>query len=462
MSGFDNDVMYADNVDFSGAFPVSGQINQDGELLVGSSVAPNIRSYVPTGSNGVDINVGQGTIDFNLSNIPSSALQDSSISLSGGSNITVTGSPVSLGGAGVIAVSGTTNHAVQVGNSTGSLTSLGTGSTGQVLQSAGASSDPAYSTATYPSTAGSSGKILISDGTNIVSSTPTYPNAASTSGKVVISNGTNFVTSTPTFPNASASSGKFIRSDGTNWIESTPTLPTSAGTSGKVLQSNGTNYVESTPTYPSSSGSSGKVLISDGTNNVYSTPTFPNASATSGKIIKSDGTNWTASTETYAAPGTSGNVLTSDGTNWTSAAPAGGGKGFTFTSGSNGGNPADGITYYASNLAKAAITTYTASNQWGTRWYIPVDCTLTNAYGAFNVAGTLGSAQNVTIAVRKNDTSNTNITTTLQLTAANGTFNNTGLSTAFTAGDFIDLLMICPTWSTNPTTVAIFVTMYFA
>jgi len=35
-----------------------------------------------------------------------------------------------------------------------------------------ASADPSYSTATYPATAGTSGKILISDGTNIVSSTP--------------------------------------------------------------------------------------------------------------------------------------------------------------------------------------------------------------------------------------------------------------------------------------------------
>src|SRR6185295_6269976 len=206
---------------------------------------------------------------------------------------------------------------------TNSSSNIPTAASGKVLQGAGVGTNNTFSTATYPSTATGTGKILIADGTNWIASTPTYPSGSGTSGKVLISDGTNNVYSTPTFPNASATSGKFIRSDGTNWIASTPTLPTSAGTSGKVLQSDGTNYVESTPTYPSTSGSSGKILVSDGTNNIYSTPTFPNASATSRKIIVSDGTNWVASTETWATPGTSGNVLKSDGTNWTSAANSG-------------------------------------------------------------------------------------------------------------------------------------------
>ncbi len=148
---------------------------------------------------------------------------------------------------------------------------------------------------------GSSGQLLAMGGSSIpLWTTPTYPITSQSSGKVLVSDGTNFVASTPTFPNASATSGKIIQSDGTNWIASTATHPTAA-TNNKIIVGNGTNYVESTPT-------------------------FPNASATSGKIIKSDGTNWVASTETYAAPGTSGNVLTSDGTNWTSAAAAGGGS----------------------------------------------------------------------------------------------------------------------------------------
>lgn len=152
-----------------------------------------------------------------------------------------------------------------------------TGVSGTVLQGAGVGSASTFSTATYPSTAGTSGKVLISDGTNIVSSTPT-------------------------FPNASATSGKFIRSDGTNWIASTPTLPTTAGTSGKVLISDGTNFVSSTPTFPNASASSGKFIRSDGTNWIASTPTLPTTAGTSGNVLKSDGTNWLSSAASYVSP----------------------------------------------------------------------------------------------------------------------------------------------------------------
>lgn len=138
----------------------------------------------------------------------------------------------------------------------GVVTSGAAGTAGQLYQSAGAVVAPGYTTATYPATAGTAGKVLISDGTNIVSSTPT-------------------------FPNASATSGKFIRSDGTNWIASTPTLPTTAGTSGKVLQSNGTNFVETTATYPGTATVAGTILRADGTNFVATTSTYPNTNAVS-------------------------------------------------------------------------------------------------------------------------------------------------------------------------------------
>lgn len=94
-------------------------------------------------------------------------------------------------------------------------------------------------------------KVLMSGSTAApVWSTPTYPNASATSGKMIVSDGTNFVASTPTFPNASASSGKFIISDGTNWIASTPTLPNSATGTGTLLRADGTNWVATTTTYP--------------------------------------------------------------------------------------------------------------------------------------------------------------------------------------------------------------------
>lgn len=85
------------------------------------------------------------------------------------------GSTETLGGTLIVGNGGTgratlTNHGVLVGAAASAITQLAAGTAGQVLQSGGASADPAYSTATYPTTAGSTNNILQSDGTNFVSS----------------------------------------------------------------------------------------------------------------------------------------------------------------------------------------------------------------------------------------------------------------------------------------------------
>lgn len=128
----------------------------------------------------------------------------------------------------------------------------GPGVTGYLLQS-NAAGAPSWSTASFPSSAGAAGTI-------------------------VISNGTNWITSTSIWPNTVGTNGKFIISDGTSNGYSTSTIPTSAGaTANKVLLSDGTNYVLSTPTFPNASATLGKMIISDGTNWIASTPTYPNA-----------------------------------------------------------------------------------------------------------------------------------------------------------------------------------------
>ena len=63
-----------------------------------------------------------------------------------------------------------TQYSALVGGASNAITSVGPGTAGQVLQSGGASANPSYSTATYPSTAGTAGNILTSNGTNFVSS----------------------------------------------------------------------------------------------------------------------------------------------------------------------------------------------------------------------------------------------------------------------------------------------------
>ncbi len=72
------------------------------------------------------------------------------------------------------------------------------GSAGQILRSAGAAT-PVWSTATFPATAGTAGKILISDGTNYITSTSIWPNTVGTAGKLLRSDGTSNAYSTSTF-----------------------------------------------------------------------------------------------------------------------------------------------------------------------------------------------------------------------------------------------------------------------
>lgn len=114
---------------------------------------------------------------------------------------------------------------------------------GKILQvSSGATTGLAYSTPTYPSASGTSGKILISDGTNNIYSTPTYPNSASTTGSFIYANGTNFVASTSLWPNTVGTAGKMIRSDGTTNAYTTSTFADTYSAS-NLLYSNGANTV---------------------------------------------------------------------------------------------------------------------------------------------------------------------------------------------------------------------------
>ncbi len=85
-----------------------------------------------------------------------------------------------------------TAHGVLVGEGTSSIAATSAGLSGQVLTSGGASADPTWTTATFPSTAGSTGTILRSNGTNWVATTDTYPNTV-VAGDVIIATATNVI-----------------------------------------------------------------------------------------------------------------------------------------------------------------------------------------------------------------------------------------------------------------------------
>lgn len=85
---------------------------------------------------------------------------------------------VAGGGTGAVTL---TNHGVLLGQGTSAIVATAAGSSGQILQSGGASADPAYTTATYPATTTVS-QILYSSSTNTVAGLATANRAVLTTG----------------------------------------------------------------------------------------------------------------------------------------------------------------------------------------------------------------------------------------------------------------------------------------
>lgn len=131
----------------------------------------------------------------------------------GNFNIVGTGSTTVAGSGSTLTMqmTGLTNHAVLVGAGTATITNVGpTATAGQVLQSAGASADPTFSTPTYPSASGTARKIIVSDGTNNVYSTETWA-VPGTSGNILTSDGTNWTSAAlPALPTLSSALGTIV------------------------------------------------------------------------------------------------------------------------------------------------------------------------------------------------------------------------------------------------------------
>jgi hypothetical protein len=101
MAGFDNDTVYANNVDFSGGFPVVGKITTDGQLLIGSTATPHIRVNTLTAGPGVTITNGSGSITIGLAG-GAAAIEKINVQ-TGTSPITPTGGVITVNGATVAA-----------------------------------------------------------------------------------------------------------------------------------------------------------------------------------------------------------------------------------------------------------------------------------------------------------------------------------------------------------------------
>lgn len=270
MSGFDNEVVYADNIDFSGDINVQGRVTSNGQLLIGSSITPNIRVGNLSPGAGVSITNGPGSITIGLSGggqaIDTITADSGSVTPNSSGEISILGSgSIITSGSGnslTTQLSGLTNHTLLVGAGTSTITKVGPGSSGQVLQSGGASADPSYSTATYPSTAGTSGTILRSNGTNIVNSTATYPDSA-TQGDLIYASASNTYTQLA----KNTTSTRYLANTGTSNSPAWDQIALTTGVTGILPIANGGTNASS---FATSSG----IAKYDGTRLVTSTATI--------------------------------------------------------------------------------------------------------------------------------------------------------------------------------------------
>ncbi len=116
-----------------------------------------------------------------------------------------------------------TAHGVLIGEGTSSIVATSAGLAGQVLTSGGAAADPTWTTATFPPTAGATGTILRSNGTNWVASTDTYPDT-STAGALIAATATNVIGQI-----ADVATGQLLASGGVGVIPAYTASPSVTG-----------------------------------------------------------------------------------------------------------------------------------------------------------------------------------------------------------------------------------------
>lgn len=177
-------------------------------------------------------------------------------SIGGESNVLRIGSGTGTGNAqvnkaficGIRGISVATSDQILVVNSSNQVTALAAGTSGQLLQSGGAGANPAFTTATFPATATSTGTILRADGTNWVATSATYP-ATVTSGNILYASGSNVV-------------GQIT--SGTGVVTA---LAQNVTGSGAIVLANAPTFVTGTVTAPSVTFSSTSGIIGTTTNN---------------------------------------------------------------------------------------------------------------------------------------------------------------------------------------------------
>lgn len=311
-------------------------VASNGQIPIGSVGSNPVLANITSSGGSVTITNGPGTINLEVSG--GTTAVETLTGNSGGAisptagNINTLGSgSITIAGSGstlTTQLTGLTNHAVLVGSGTATITKVGpTATAGQVLQSAGSSADPAFSTATYPSTT-TINQVLYSSAANTVSGLATANNGvlitSATGVPSLLANGTTSqvltaTTGSPPSWAAISSSGAITTITGDSGGAESPsagnfnilgsgsiTVAGSANT--ETVQLTGlTNHAilvgagTSTMTKVGPTATAGQVLQSAGSSAdpVFSTATYPSTATGTGTILRADGTNWAATTSTY-------------------------------------------------------------------------------------------------------------------------------------------------------------------
>jgi len=73
MAGIHNEILYAENMDFREVWPPVGQITQDGQIFIGSAVAPFLQAGFITSTGGtINWTFGNGTINAEVAAVGTS------------------------------------------------------------------------------------------------------------------------------------------------------------------------------------------------------------------------------------------------------------------------------------------------------------------------------------------------------------------------------------------------------
>ncbi len=366
----------------------------NGQIPIGAIGSDPVLANITSTGGTINVTNGPGTINIDLAGgsvgvdsfSPDSGTDPVFPTAFGLVNDKGSGSITTVGSLNTITtqLTGLTNHALLVGAGTTTITKVGpTATAGQVLQSAGSSADPAFSTATYPSTT-TINQILFSSSANVVGGISAVNNGTLISGATGIP---SFLANGTTGQVLTATTGS-----PPSWSAASGTLTTLTGDTGGAISPSAGNITLA--------GSGSITTVGSG-----STITTQLTGLTNHNVLIGAG----SSTITKVAPSaTSGVPLISQGSSadptFGTVVVAGGGTGATTLTGVVLGNGTSAMTA----LTYTAPTTYTPVLSFGGA---SVGITYSNQVGHYQQVGNLVFvAADISLSSKGSSTGNASIT----------------------------------------------------